>query len=300
MNNNFEWTLIQSFLAALDAGSLLGAAKVLGISQPTVGRHIAELESQLDAVLFERTGRGLRATSAALAVVTHAREMEAHALSLSRTLARSTQSDAGTVRITASQSVACEMLPGILASMRVALPQIQVEIVASNAVSNLLRRDADIALRMVRPIQSSLIARKVAEISVGAYAHKNYLKRRGVPRALPDLLSHELIGGDTDDTILQGFKRFGYAPQKELFALRTDDHSVQWQAVRAGLGIGFISDYIAQRERSVRRVLPELNIPVLPIWLTVHREIRSNQRIRQVYDFLGEAVKLALIPPTKK
>jgi DNA-binding transcriptional LysR family regulator len=176
----------------------------------------------------------------------------------------------------------------------VALPQIQVEIVSSNAVSNLLRRDADIALRMVRPNQSSLIARKIAEVSVGAYAHKNYLKRRPAPRTMQDLLDHELIAGDTDDTILRGFRSFGYPAQKELFALRADDHSVQWQAVRAGLGIGFISDYIAKRDRDVRRVLPDLPIPVLPIWLTVHREIRSNQRIRQVYDFLGEAVKAAV------
>jgi DNA-binding transcriptional LysR family regulator len=295
MNNKFEWTLIQSFLAALDAGSLLGAAKSLGTSQPTVGRHIAELEAQLGAVLFERTGRGLRPTSAAIAVVSSAREMEAQAMNLSRTLSRAAQSEAGTVRITASQSVACEMLPPILAAMRLALPQIQVEVVSSNAVSNLLRRDADIALRMIRPNQSSLIARKVAEVSVGAFAHKSYLKRRGAPRALAELLSHELIGGDSDDTILRGFKRFGYAAQKELFALRSDDHSVQWQAVRAGLGIGFISEYVAAQDRDVRRVLPELKVPALPIWLTVHREIRSNQRIRQVYDFLGEAVKTALV-----
>jgi DNA-binding transcriptional LysR family regulator len=294
MNNNFQWTLVQSFLAALDASSLLGAAKALGTSQPTVGRHLAELETQLGAVLFERTGRGLRPTAAALAITAAAREMEAQAIHLSRTLSRAAQSEAGTVRITASQSVACELLPPILAAMRAALPQIQVEIVSSNAVSNLLRRDADIALRMIRPNQSSLIARKVAEISVGAYAHKNYLKRRGVPRSMQDLLSHELIGGDVDETIVRGFKSFGYPAQKELFALRSDDHSVQWQSVRAGLGIGFISAYVAAQDRDVRRVVPELKVPPLPVWLTVHREIRSNQRIRQVYDFLGDAVKAAL------
>jgi DNA-binding transcriptional LysR family regulator len=245
MNNKFEWTLIQSFLAAVEAGSLLGAAKALGTSQPTVGRHIAELEAQLSTVLFERTGRGLRPTEAAMAIVVAAREMETHAQDLVRTLSRSALSIAGTVRISASQSVACELLPPILAAMRVALPQIQVEVVSSNAVSNLLRRDADIALRMVRPNQSSLIARKVAEISIGAYAQKGYVKRRGAPRALADLLSHELIGNDADDTILRGFRSFGFAAEKSLFALRTDDQVVQWQAVRAGLGIGFISDYLA-------------------------------------------------------
>ncbi len=294
MNNKFEWTLIQSFLAAVEAGSLLGAAKALGASQPTVGRHIAELEAQLSTVLFERTGRGLRATEAAMAIVVAAREMEAHAQNLVRTLSRTALSIAGTVRISASQSVACELLPPILAAMRVALPQIQVEVVSSNAVSNLLRRDADIALRMVRPNQSSLIARKVAEVSIGAYAQKGYLKRQGTPRAPEDLLAHELIGNDTDDTILRGFRSFGFAAEKSLFALRTDDQVVQWRAVRAGLGIGFISDYIARNDPNVRRVLPDLKIPPLPIWLTVHREIRSSQKIRQVYDFFGDAVKTAL------
>jgi DNA-binding transcriptional LysR family regulator len=164
MNSKFDWALMQSFLAALDAGSLLGAAKALQTSQPTVGRHIAELELQLETVLFERTGRGLRA------------------MEVERAIALGREEALGSVRITASQTVACELLPPILAAMRLALPTIQVELVSSNEVSNLLRREADIAVRMVRPNQASLIMKKVGQIEIGAFAHTSYLTRRGTPR----------------------------------------------------------------------------------------------------------------------
>jgi DNA-binding transcriptional LysR family regulator len=151
MNNQFDWTLIRSFLAALDHGSLLAAARATHVSQPTIGRHISELETQLDVVLFERTGRGLLPTQMAERLADSARAMEAGASQLLRNASAETSSLGGTVRITASQTVACVLLPGILAQMRLVLPDIQVEVLASDAVSNLLRREADIALRMARP-----------------------------------------------------------------------------------------------------------------------------------------------------
>ena len=272
--NAFDWSLIRSFLAALDHGSLLGAARVLKTSQPTLGRHIAELENQLGVVLFERTGRGLVPTATALQLAESARGMEAGALQLARTLTGAQAQTLGTVRITASQPVAVQLLPPLLARMRMALPDIQVELVASNQVSNLLRREADIAVRMVRPDQGSLVAKKIGGVGVGAYAHRSYLARRNSLRQPTDLMQHDLIGSDTDTTILRGFQAV-----------------VQWQAVRAGLGIGFVADYMARSEPNVIRVLPGLlSIPALPMWLAVHREIRTNKRIRAVYDFLAEAL----------
>ncbi len=291
MKRDFDWRLIRSFLAALEAGSLLGAARMLNTSQPTVGRHIAELESQLGLVLFERTGRGLIPTSSALQLADSARAMEAGALQLARTLSGAQTQTTGTVRITASVPVAVNLLPPLLASMRQALPDIQVELVSSNQVSNLLRREADIAVRMVRPDQSSLVARKIGTVGLGAYAHRSYLARRGALRKATDLLQHDLIGSDTDSAILQGFQAMGYPVTREVFALRSDDFLVQWQAVRAGLGVGFCADYMARKEPDVLRVLPGLlKIPPLPMWLAVHREIRTNRRIRAVYDFLAEAL----------
>ena len=294
MNTRFDWSLVPSFLAALDHGSLLGAARALGASQPTLGRHIAELESQLGTVLFERTGRGLRPTEAAQRLADAARAMERGAHQLAGRVAAGQEEAGGTVRLSASQPVACFLLPPVLAQMRLALPHIQVELVASNAVSNLLRREADIALRMVQPEQSSLVARRIGRVSLGACAHRDYLRRRGVPREPADLLGHDLLGHDRSEDILRGFAAMGHRLQREHFVLRTDDLVAYWQALRAGTGIGFVADYLARTDTAVVPLLPMLKIPPLPMWLVVHREIRSNARIRAVYDFLAHAVPKAL------
>ena len=294
MNTRFDWSLVRSFLAALDQGSLLGAARTLGTTQPTVGRHIADLESQLDVVLFERTGRGLLPTEAALRLAASARSMESAAHQLARQASGAEEGISGTVRISASQPVACYVLPPVLAQMRIALPEVQVELVASNEVSNLLRREADIALRMVRPDQASLVVKKIGKITLGAYAHREYLRRRGTPRQIEDLLAHDLIGDDKLEVIVKGFTQFGYPVTREAFAFRTDDLIAYWQAVRAGLGIGFVADYLAATDPQVVPLVPALKIPPLPIWLTVHREIRTSRRIREVYDFLAQAVPRAL------
>ena len=294
MKQEFDWTLIRSFLAALDHGSLLGAARALQASQPTIGRHIAELESQLGLVLFERTGRGLLPSDAALRLAEPARAMETAALKLARTATFGQSAASGSVRITASQPVACVLLPPVLAQMRQALPEVQVDLVASNGVSNLLRREADIALRMVQPDQATLIARRIGKVTLGAYAHRDYLRRRGTPRQPQDLMSHALIGHDQLSDIVDGFAAMGYAVQRESFATRTDDLIGYQELVRAGLGIGFVADYVARADPNLVGVLPMLKLPTLPVWLVVHREIRTNQRIRQVFDFLAKAVPAAL------
>ena len=290
MNNQFDWHLIRAFLAALDAGSLLGAAKKLQTTQPTVGRQVAQLEAQMGVVLFERTGRGLQPTATALSLADAARSMESGALQLARQLQAKQTQVQGTVRITASQPVAYQLLPPILASMRDALPEIQVELISSNQVSNLLRREADIAVRMVQPDQGTLIAKKLGSVSVGVYAHKSYLARFGTPQAPDDLLNHTLIGYDTDDVMIRGFANYGQSLGKEAFAIRSDDLIVQWQALCAACGIGFVADYMGRSQSDLVKILPMLKIPPLPMWLAVHREIRSNQRIRAVFDYLAKAL----------
>ncbi len=308
MNAPFDWNLVRSFLAVLEHGSLLGAARALQSSQPTMGRHVAELETQLGTVLFERTGRGLQPTATALRLAESARAMEAgaHALArgvsgaqagahaLARGVSGAQAGASGTVRISASQPVACLLLPPLLLRMRQQLPGIQVELVASNEVSNLLRREADIALRMVQPDQSSLVARRIGSVALGAFAHRDYLRRRGTPRQPTDLLAHELVGNDRNEDILRGFAALGHPVGREQFQLRTDDFIAYWQAVRAGLGIGFVAQYMARTDPEVLQVLPQLALPQIPIWLTVHREIRTSARIRAVYDFLAETVPQGL------
>jgi DNA-binding transcriptional LysR family regulator len=283
--------LARSFLSVLDHGSLLGAARALRMSQPTLGRHIAELESQLGVLLFERTGRGLVPTTVATQLAQSARAMEASAQELARALSGAQTQTSGTVRITASVPVAVHLLPRVLAAMRQALPDIQVELVSSNQVSNLLRREADIAIRMVRPDQASLVARKIGEVRLCVCAHRDYLARSPALQTPTDLLAHTLIGSDADPAILDGFKAMGHPVTRQHFALRCDDFIVQWQAVRAGLGVGFVAEYMLRTDPQVRPLLVgHLHIPPLPMWLTVHREIRTNQRIRAVYDFLAGRV----------
>jgi DNA-binding transcriptional LysR family regulator len=295
MPHAFDWTLVRSFLAALDHGSLLGAARVLKTSQPTLGRHIAELELQLGVVLFERTGRGLVPTAMALQLADAARGMQTSAQELERTLTGAQAQTQGTVRITASVPVAVMLMPTLLARMREVLPDIQIELVSSNQVSNLLRREADIAIRMVRPEQGSLIAKKIGSVALGAYAHTSYLSRHKPIRTPPDLLQHALIGSDMDESILRGFHAMGYPVTRDIFALRSDDFIVQWQAIRAGLGVGFVAGYMARTDPDVVPVLAGLlQVPDLPMWLAVHREIRTNPRIRAVYDFLAENLPSAI------
>jgi DNA-binding transcriptional LysR family regulator len=294
MNIFFDWALVRSFLAVLEQGSLLGAARQLQSSQPTIGRHVAELEKQLGLVLFDRTGRGLIPTEAALRLADSARAMQSGADQLARSVVGADRSTSGTVRISASQPMACFVLPPLLAQMRSYLPDVQVELVASNSVSNLLRREADIAVRMVQPEQATVIARRVGKVLLRACAHQDYLRRRGVPRQPSDLLAHELIGGDRDDATLRGFAARGLPVERKDFAFRSDDLIVVWQAVRAGLGIGFVSEHQLRLDPAVHVVLPKVRIEPLPVWLAVHKEIRTSQRIRAVYDFLSDALPRAI------
>jgi len=166
--------------------------------------------------------------------------------------------------------------------------------VVDNAVSNLLQREADIALRMVRPDQASLVAQRIADIGLSACASRSYLARRGTPVQPTDLLQHDLVGYDQNTEILRGFAAMGYPLGPEAFAVRTDDMNAYWAAVRAGLGVGFIANHVRRHDPEVLPVLPQLPLPSLPMWLTVHREVRTSARIRTVYDFLAQAVPEAL------
>ena len=287
---SFDWRLVRSFLAVLDAGSLTGAARSSGAHQPTLSRHVAELEAQLGLPLFERTGRGVTPTAAALAIAEAARQMEAGADRLALQLARRREVTTGSVRISTSHVAAAWLLPPVLAALQQAEPGIQLELVGSNALSNLLRREADIAVRMLRPTQGSLVARKLADLPIVAAAHASYLQRHGTPQRPQDLLQHRLIGFDRNDSIQRGFARQGLPLSRESFALRTDDQVAYGQLVARGAGIGFVTAYCLASWPGVRALLPMLQIPPLPCWLAVHREIRGNKVVKRVYDFLAEAI----------
>jgi DNA-binding transcriptional LysR family regulator len=233
-------------------------------------------------------------TAAALAIADAARQMGEGADALARQLAGRRDATTGSVRITTSEVAAVWLLPGVLAELAAAEPGIQVELLASNALDNLLRREADIAVRMVRPVQASLVARKLAELPIVAAAHADYLARAGTPRSPAELLQHRLIGYDRDDTIVRGFAALGLPLAREQFALRTDDQVAYGRLVAAGAGIGFVAAYNLAHWPGVRPLLPMLKIPPLPCWLAVHREIRGSRVVRRVYDFLAESIPRTL------
>ncbi len=290
----FDWTLVRSFLAVVEAGSLMGAARATGAQQPTLSRHVTELEAQLGAPLFERTGRGVTPTAMALAIVDAARHMQQGADALSRALAGQRAQTTGTVRITTSMVAATYLMPPLLAELHAQEPGIQLELTASNEIANLLRRDADIAVRMVRPVQSSLVARKLGMVGVGAYAHERYLQRAGTPLAPAELRAHTLIGFVSNNTIERGFDALGMPLARTDFALRTDDQVAYGRLIAEGAGIGFVAHYNVRHWPGVRRVLPALAIPPLPCWLAVHREIKTSKVVRRVYDYLAQALPRVL------
>lgn len=291
-----DWSLFRSFLAVIDSGSLLGAAKMLGSHQPTLTRHISELEAQLGATLFERTGRGLLPTAAGRAIVEGARAMAAGMSAIEASIIGSSAAITGVARISASEVVAAFVLPGCLALLRTSSPQIQIELVASNQVSNLLRRDADIAVRMVRPTQATLIARKLGELTLGLYASSGYIARFGAPDDSVGLIDHSLIGLDSDESLIRGFQAGGLPLTRQSFSVRTDNQVAYIRLIQEGAGIGVVPKVVAKRIDDLCAVLPDLLTAALLLWLVVHREIEHNPLIRRVYDFLAAEVPRRIKP----
>lgn len=285
-----DWNLIRSFVAVAESGSLSAAARSLSASQPTLGRHVAELEKALGVTLFRRGRGGYDLTPQGEALLTRALAMGEQARAFERLALGAAEEVAGTVRIAASEVVSALVLPEILARLAVEEPAIEVEVVASNRVENLLRRDADIAVRMVEPAQIDLVSRKVADVPLVACAARPYLARRGRPEKLEDLVHHDLVGFDRGMDVIDGFRVMGVEVDRHAFRFRTDNQIVYWQAVRAGNGIGFAQLPLVAREDTMEPVLPDLSLPSLPMWIALHRDVRSSPRIRRVADFLFDAL----------
>jgi DNA-binding transcriptional LysR family regulator len=285
---SLEWDQLRAFIGAAEHGSFSAAGRALGISQPTVSRHMQTLEAGLGVRLFQRTARGLDLTETGLDLLEHGRVMAAAADRLALAAAGRADAVGGTVRVTASALVATLTLPDIIADLRTTYPEIEIELVASDATENLLRREADIAVRMYRPEQVDVITRRVAELKLGVYAANTYLSRRGIPRIADDLLKHDVVGYDRAEEIIKGFAALGVSVDRHFFAVRCDDQVAYWRLVVAGAGIGFSQVRLGDAEPLVARVLPDFEIPPLPVWLTAHAGLRTNLRVRRVFDFLAD------------
>lgn len=286
-----DWTLLQSFLAVAEAGSLSAAARATRQSQPTLGRHIKQLEAQLGLTLFRRVPRGLEPSEAALPLVDMARAMAENAAKLSQLAEGRQLGLRGTVRITASRVVSHYMLPAVLAQLRQVEPEIQIELVPSDTSENLLFREADIALRMYRPEQLDIIARHVTDLPIGLYAARSYLARQGHPKTKQNLMQHSFVGYDRDERIIGMMQSMGFPVTRDFFAIRCDDQTVHWELVRAGCGIGGMQAQVGDTDPLLERILPELELPSLPLWLAAPQALRTNPRIKRVWDFLVQALR---------
>jgi DNA-binding transcriptional LysR family regulator len=291
MSTSIPWEYYRSLLAVLKHGSLSGAARALGITQPTAGRHIAALEKALGVTLFTRSQLGLLPTEMALALRPHAETMEHTAALIGRAASSQGHGVSGVVRIAASEVVGVEVLPAILARLRARHPGLIIELVLSNKVQDLLRREADIAVRMLRPRQEQLVARKVGEIALGLHAHADYLAQHGTPLVLADLARHAVIGYDEASPFVRNAGAAFQGFTRENFAWRCDSDLAQLALIRAGAGIGVCQAGLAARDPALRRVLPQAFSLPMETWITMHEDLRGSLHCRATFDALAEGLQ---------
>ncbi|CAN7480825.1 LysR family transcriptional regulator [Phenylobacterium sp. LjRoot225] len=283
-----EWDLFQSLEAVLQTGSLSAAARLRGLTQPTLGRHIEALERRLGAPLFVRSPRGLQPTELALDLRPHLQEMAASAAAALREGRHGAAALEGAVRLTASEVIGAEVLPTVLAAFRSQHPRIAVELVLSNETQDLLRREADIAVRMAPPTQGALVARKIGEIPLALYATREHLAANGRPDSLADLAGRTLIGVDSLRRMTQ-IAGLDLPVTREMFAFRSDSDLAQLAAIRAGFGIGVCQAPLGRRY-GLERVLPEHTVYRLGVWIVMHEDLKASRRMRAMFDHLVESL----------
>ena len=283
-----DWNQLRAFLETAETGSLSAAARKLGQSQPTLSRQVAALELALGVTLFERVGKTMALTTTGQELLGHARVMGAAAHELGLAATGRSEEVSGVVSVATSDAVAAYLMPKILLQIREAAPGIQVEVVASDGFSDLLRREADIAIRHVRPEQPELIGRLVRHSSACFYASESWVREHGLPRTAEEAVQHDFIGMDRAGHYLQHMRSKGLQLSSANFRSYADNSVTYWEMVRQGLGIGAIMEEIARETPGMVRVLEDVSPFQLPIWLVTHRELRTARRIRIVFDLLAE------------
>ena len=282
-----DWDLFQSLHAVLEAGTLSAAARLRGLTQPTLGRHIETLEQRLGSPLFLRSPRGLQPTDLALELKPHLHDMSAAASAAVRDASGAANSLSGSIRITASEIVGAEILPPMLTSFREQHPGVVIELMLSNINDDLSRREADIAVRMTPPSQNALVARKVGEVAITFFATAEYLERHGTPETLADFEDHAIIGFDSPGRGMRDVPGLNMPVSRETFTFRSDSDLAQLAATRAGFGIGVVQDGLARRY-GLTRVLPNFTLFMLPVYVVMHENLRGSRRMRLMFDHLVE------------
>lgn len=296
MATEISWELYRTFLAVLREGSLSGAARRLGITQPTAGRHVDQLEQSFGQRLFTRTQTGLQATDAAQALQGHAESMERTAAALQRAGTGYREGQvSGTVRVSASEVISMEVLPPALGRLQEVYPALRIELVATNTVQDLLQREVDIAVRMAPPKQDALVARHVGTVEIGLFAHESYLARAATPLTTDDLTDHALIGYDRETPFIRAASKAWPNWRRDAFAFRSDSDLVQLALVRAGAGIGGCQVALAARDPRLKRVLPGVSLP-LETWIAMHGDLRTSRRHKVVFDALAACLQAHAAP----
>lgn len=285
---NFDWNQVRSFLATTEKGSFSAAARVLEQTQPTVGRQVAALERSLGVTLFERVGNSLNLTSAGADLLVHVQEMAEVANRISLTATSQSNTVDGQVKITASDVMSAYQLPPILKRIRLAAPRLEIDVVATNDLRDIQRREADIAIRHVRPTQPNLIAKLVAEATAHFYATPSYLDQVGRPKTETELAELDFVSFGEVDTMIGFLNPAGIPVTARNFQIGSNSGIVSWELVRQGLGVSVMSDDVAAMTPGVERVLPDREPFKFPIWLATHSELHTARRIRLVFDQLAE------------
>lgn len=299
MIERLDWSHYRSFLAVLRHGSLSAAARDLGLTQPTLGRHIDALEQAAGASLFIRSQQGLLPTETALEMQPHAEAMAASAAALTRAASGHATTPRGTVRISASEVVGIEVLPPIIAELQENHPGLQVELSVSDDVEDLLRQQADIAVRMVAPTQEALISRRIGAIPLGFHAHRRYLERHGEPKTTAELAVHRLIGYDRQLAYVRTALKNRPDLARLEFAFRADSNLSQLAMIRAGGGIGMCQSPLADRDPDLVEILPGALNLTLETYVVMHESLKTAPRCRVTFDALVDGL-LRYMKPTAR
>jgi DNA-binding transcriptional LysR family regulator len=289
--NNLDWNQLKAFLHTAETGSLSAAARKQGLTQPTLSRQVAAIEQHMGVTLFERVGKTMVLTPTGLDLLEHARAMGAAAEALGLAATGRSEAVGGVVSVSASDAVAAYLLPPIVQRLRTREPGIAVEVIASNALSDLLRREADIAIRHVKPEQPDLIARLIRETEAHFYASEGWVQAHGHPRNAEDARQLPFVGSDRNGRYLGYLRQHGLHLNEANFSCYADHTVAHWALVYQGMGIGAMMDEIARKTPGVVRVLDDLPPVRFPIWLVSHRELRTSRRIRVVFDALAEGLQ---------
>ena len=288
--NNLDWNQLKAFLETAETGSLSAAARKLGLTQPTLSRQVAAIEQFMGVTLFERVGKSMALTPTGLDLLEHARAMGAAADALSLAATGSSQAVRGVVSVSATDVVSSVLLPPLVKKLHDQEPGIAIDVIPSNALSDLLRREADIAIRHVKPEQPDLIARLIREATAYFYASESWVNAHGHPRSAEDAARLSFVGSDRSGQYLGYLRAHGLRLNEANFSCYADHTVAHWVLVQQGMGIGAMMEEIALATPGMVRVLDDLPPVRFPIWLVTHRELRTSKRIRMVFDALAQGL----------